>query len=186
MAMPPTTDKSINIGDVEAVVAIEFTIAQESRSPQVQVEEVITPNVRKTLGMSNVTVSAPYPEKLVASIKFTSANNFEDQPVAFRGRVLREGTEVGTFSAVLGKYARGRAPRGVVVPRMSFTADIFKDLSSKPKSMLLFAEAEAFLLPMGTDEATVDPLTVTATAEFKTAITSNPMRVDFVAPAEMN
>ena len=174
-------ETSINIGDVEAVVSIALTVSTESRGPQVSVEDIITPNAREILGMSNVTVTAPYPETLVAAIGVFSVDNFADRPVALRGKILREGTQIGTFSTVLGKYATGRVPAGVVpMPKLAFTADVFQGMSTMPDTMLIFAEVEAFLLPSGTDESTVDPLTVTTSVENKTVIRSNPMRVDFV------
>lgn len=175
-------DKRINIGDVEAAVAIAFTVSLESRGPQVAVEDIITPNARDSLGMSNVTVTAPYPKTLQASITISSQKDFPNQPVAVRGKVLRKGMEIGTFSTILGEKARRKMKQGPeVVPEFSFTVDIFAGLTTMPETMLLHAEAEVFLQDFGTDEDTLDPLTATANAENTAVIYSNPMHVIFIA-----
>jgi hypothetical protein len=172
-----------DIGDVEADVRIEATVADESLGAQVTAIEDRT--VRSTLTMTTATVPPPPPAQLWLRFRVAPGKNvnYARRPVVVRGRILRDNVPLDTFSTVLGAYlhAQQTVAVGTVRP-LDFKVDVLQGLAAPPPTMLVHAQAELMLLPEGTDEATLDPAAVTAEAGNQTTVLSNPVRINF-APA---
>lgn len=178
----------LTIGDVEGQVSLAATIPESSRGPAVTVEEMNTRN--ELLTFCTVTIDVPRPLFLPGQFTIRAKKQFRDRPVAARARIYREidggePEQIGEFATVIGSNAMRRGPESYLEePVMQFEADILQDLPAGVESMLVLAKMEVLLMPEGTDENTLDP--VTATVEDptdQTVIESNPMRVNFAAPS---
>jgi hypothetical protein len=179
----PAAAHVTDIGDVEADLRIEATVADESLGAQVTAAEDRT--VRNTLTMTTATVPPPPPAQLWLRFRVAPGKNvnYARHPVVVRGRILRDNVPLDTFSTVLGAYlhAQQTVAVGTVRP-LDFKVDVLQGLAAPPPTMLVHGQAELILLPEGTDEATLDPATVTAEAGNQTTVLSNPVRINF-APA---
>jgi hypothetical protein len=58
-----------------------------------------------------------------------------------------------------------------------FKTDVLVDAEPLPKTMLIHAETQVFLMPENTNPTTINP--ATATSPDTTLLTSNPMRINF-------
>ncbi|MCK5642982.1 MAG: hypothetical protein KAJ19_19400, partial [Gammaproteobacteria bacterium] len=67
-------------------------------------------------------------------------------------------------------------------PRV-FRIDLLADLEELPTTMLVIAEAEALLMPAGTDAAKLDPRTAETDESNTATLFSNPIRVNFETEA---
>jgi hypothetical protein len=164
----------LDIGDVEALARIEATAAKQSRGPGVTVGELR--DLRERVNLVNVQLVQPYPEHFWLTVRITAAKTFGKTPVAVRAHVMAEDREVGSLATVFGE-----TPWNQTVEK---DVDVFAGLQSFPETMLVTVQPEGLLMPEGTDETKIDPLTATASPERITkSIFANPVRIDFV-PAQ--
>ena len=181
---PPTMPsvKELTIGDVEAVVEIRGTVAEESLSSQVSVEILETP--KHTLTLTRAFLYPPYPRQLWLEFILTGITQYEKRPVVIRGiiyRQLDDGEEkaIGELNSVIGvssetiqsdpsKYG----PRRVKI-------DVLADLEAMPETMLVLLRAKTMLLPVETDTEELDPAETSAPPSDTTILRSNPVRIEF-------
>jgi len=173
--------KAQDIGDVEQRVRIAGTLADHEReNPRVAVRELITPHDVFTL--STITVHPPFPEELWVEFSVTTPENWEENPVVLHTTVLREEEPIGDFYTMLGEHAqRDTHPeRGEWLDR-NLEVNALEGLEEVPETLLLVAEARAHLMPIGTREEGLDPLTAEAPEDRRTVVISNPVRINFVS-----
>ncbi|MBI2433824.1 MAG: hypothetical protein HYV26_13235 [Candidatus Hydrogenedentes bacterium] len=169
-----------DVGDVEQEISISGKLAEQSVSAQIQ-EETLT-NIREAVTMDTITVQPPFPKELWVEFKIRGAAGYGPQPVVLRGTVLRENEPIGEFKTIIGKYARAaRLPEGVTPPQLVFQFNVLEGIETPPETMLVFAEADALLMPLDTPEESIDPATATADEAQRTQIRSNPVRINFAA-----
>lgn len=167
----PVVEK-INIGDAEQGIWIEGRLVPES-IPESAVNEEVE-NRRQRLAIVNVTLKRPLPEQLQAQYTVNLTRDFDEAPVVLRANVLVNDTVVGTILEVLGAKARK--------VKREITVDLLSAFDEVPDTFLAKVEGELVLMPEGTDESTIDPVSATSNSTSR-AIQSNPIRVD-VEPAD--
>ncbi|MBN2309449.1 MAG: hypothetical protein JXR94_10790 [Candidatus Hydrogenedentes bacterium] len=164
---PPVVE--LNIGDVEQGIDIQARLAPESASATITAEEL--GNKRDQVMLLTLKVSPPYPEELWVEYRVNAKRAFAERPVALRARVLVERErEIGSFSLVLGADARKNG--------FAKKIDILSGLEAIPETMEVIVSAEAFMMPAGTDEETLDPETAVSDESSK-AIYQTAVRVNF-------
>lgn len=168
----------IDPGDVDSGISIKGTLAPESQSDTVTADYMETQ--RDTLSMTTITVRPPFPDVLSVMFAVVSSRDFVERPVVMRTRTYRDDTVIGDEQGyVLGKNARTlpeTAPNAA--PPRIFIVNALEGLTEIPDTMLLHARADAWLMPVGTDEENLNPLT--DTAPDRVSIMSNPVRINFV------
>jgi len=168
---PEAADIEVTAGDVEQKIYTNATIMEPDRGPTVKVDEVA--DARGRINLVTVDVYRPYPEQLPVTFRTVSMRNWMDTPVAIRGKVVAEGRPE-TFAETLVVYGKEAARND-----LETKVDLMQALPEPPDTLLLLWKADAVLLPRGTDEATVDPATATASEERTTQLMSNAVRVNF-------
>lgn len=173
----------INAGDVEYAVSIEADVAPESQTPNVTVEKLSSETTKRAT-MLTLTLTPPPPQQLWVIYRVKSQQAFPSTPVVLRVKVIAEipsggggqsRKELGSFSCVIGK----RGQREVFEKKV----DILAGIERLPETFLVRTKSEALLMPVGADEATLNPDTATTTPERCTeAIKGCPIRVN-VKPA---
>ena len=109
-----------------------------------------------------------------------STRDFVERPVVMRTRTYRDDAVIGDEQGyVLGKNAKLRPETdpAAAPPRM-FVVNALEGLTEIPDTLLLHARADAWLMPVGTDEETLNPLT--DTAPDRVPLMSNPVRINFI------
>lgn len=171
--------KEFNVGDAETSVELVLELDPASASDSVKETTVLT--AKKSVSQSNVTVATPFPGELWVRIRVRPSKPFIERTAVLRGVLTRDDTAIAQFNVVLGKYALENDP---AQPKL-FRVNVLADLPALPDTMLLVAKAEILLAPKGTDEATIDPLTLTADQGDTSAKLSNPLRISTAAPAPL-
>ena len=168
----------IDLGDVDSGIMILGKLAPESESATVTADYIETQ--RSRLSITTITVRAPFPDELFVQFEMASTRDFVERPVVTRVRAYRdEETQLGDEHAyVMGSTARQPEPdaSGVVVPR-AFVVDVMAGLEEAPDTMLVHAEADAWLMETDTDESTLDPFQDTSPE--RVSLFSNPVRINF-------
>jgi hypothetical protein len=173
--------EGIDIGDVEHGVRLEVTLPEDARPPQVQVEEMR--DLKKDLNMVIVTLKDPALAALPVQVKIFAGADTSTQPVVLRGRVMRDNAAIASFHTILSPAAdRVVLLDGQPFPDLTFNCDTLKAMEPRPASYLIHVEADAFLMPAGTDPATLDAATATAVPTSTTTLLSNPVRVNLATP----
>ncbi len=173
-----TLSKEFNVGDAETSVELVLELDPASASDAVKEERLLT--AKKTLSQANVSVSTPMMTELWVRIRVRPSQPFIERTAVLRGVLTRDDKPIAQFQTVLGKYALQDEPENPKV----FRVNVLADLPVLPSTMLLFAKAEILLAPKGTDDATIDPATLTAEQGDTSAKISNPLRVTVnAAPA---
>jgi hypothetical protein len=177
----------MTIGDVEGKTTLSATIPEAWRGPRIAVDELSTRS-NEVITMATATIKPPYPASLEATFTISCKKQFTKRPVAARAKILRElddgvAKEIGSFSTVLGSNnMRYQPSEWLIEPKLQFRCDVLAGLDSMPESMLVYAEMEVLLMPEGTDEGALDPLTATvADPAEQSVISSNPLRINFLA-----
>ncbi len=168
----------IDPGDVDSGILINGMLAPESQSDTVTAEYMETQ--RDTLSMTTITVRPPFPDALSVMFVIVSTRDFVERPVVMRTRTYRDDEIIGDEQGyVLGKNARilPETDPDAAPPRM-FVVNVLEGLTEIPDTMLLHARADAWLMPVGTDETTLNPLT--DTAPDRVSLMSNPVRINFI------
>jgi hypothetical protein len=168
--------EGIGIGDVEYGMTFSVTVDEAAAGAAVTVENM--EKLGNKITMSTATVSPPRPKELFVYVAMKGDESYAERPVAIRGKLFRDKEIIETFATVLGKNADGRVAPDPRFP-MVFHYDILKDVPSTTETFLVVAEAEILLMPAGTDESTLDPLTASVMGSDKTVIMSNPLRINF-------
>lgn len=172
-----------DIGDVEQLVRIAATLAEQSATPLL--EEDRMESFREELLLSTIDVKPPHPKELWLHFNVTATEPFRIQPVVARARVYRDDEEIGQFQTIVGQYAGNVIlPEGAVVPQMDFQFNVLEGLPVLPDTMLVHAEAELSLMPPGTNQDSLDPATASTDPEFTTTKRSNPVRINFAESTE--
>ncbi|MBI5094255.1 MAG: hypothetical protein HZB26_17675 [Candidatus Hydrogenedentes bacterium] len=164
------TALNYNIGDVEQCVHLQMTLADESKAANVEVKELTRSN--KLINSSTITVSPPFPEHLWVRLFVVLDNKGPEAPVVLRGSVaLGEKGEkvIQPFKCV--SFLRNEIAETKI--------DIMPHLEGTPESVFVGIKADALLLPAGTDAASVNPDTATASPENMSVLFSNPFVVKF-------
>ncbi len=172
-ATAPLAKEAFGVGDVEAALRLDGRISDKSKAPNVNEDATI--DKRERLVMTAVNVTPPAPKELWVTFKLWSNIPFPEGPAAIRVKILRDKTEIGSFSAVMGKEANKNPVEQEI--------DVLSGLASAPATMLISAQAEVILLPSETDPSTVDPKAATGSPETTGNVLGNPMRIDFAAGA---
>lgn len=170
---PILEKQAIDLGDVDSGISIKGKLAPESLAENVTAEYIET--LRETLSMTTITVKAPFPEKVMVEFTVLPSRDYVERPVVLRARAYREDTAYdGEYGYVLGKEARF----GSDSQNRRFTVDALEGLAEIPDTLLLHARADAWLMPEGTDETTLNPMT--DTSPDRVSLMSNPVRINFV------
>ncbi|MCP4644923.1 MAG: hypothetical protein GY851_31065 [bacterium] len=150
---PAVAEPEFNIGDVEQGIDIEAAVAPESTSARIGLDPLVSRDGRVKILTLNV--KAPYPEELWLTYAVNARTAFDKRPVVLRGRFLRDKRqELGTFAVVLGANAQ----RNEFITKVN----ILEGLDVAGETIGITVDAEALLLPEGTDVSTVDTASVTA------------------------
>jgi hypothetical protein len=166
-------EQAIDLGDVDSGVTIDGKLAPESLAENVTAEYIETQ--RDTLSMTTITVKEPFPEKVMVEFIVVASRDYVERPVVLRARAYREDTAYDDeYGYVLGKEARS----GSDFQNRRFTVDALEGLAEIPDTVLLHARADAWLMPEGTDETTLNSMT--DTAPDRVSLMSNPVRINFV------
>jgi hypothetical protein len=185
VADAPTSNlKNLDPGDVEANVAVELTLDPAS-SLQSVAEELR--NAKKKLNSLTLTSAVQLPGQLWIKIHLKTTESFAARPAVLRGTLYREVTPgnkeaISSFQTVLDEFAapaRRQADRDYFP--MEFRADILQGLATLPTTMLVSAEVDVLMAPLGTDATTLDPVTYTTDPDSMGVLLSNPVRVNFDA-----
>ncbi len=166
----------MDIGDVETGISIEGTVAAESRTPTVVVDE--EQSRKGQLTTCTVTVNPPAPAEFSLSFKVQAIKSLQQsgQPILLRGNILRDEKPIKPFSMVFG----GNAPAATFPTEVKVNA--LEGLPAPaPATTLLYMRVEVLLLAPGTDVSALDPATATGTPEGSSSLLSNPVRINFVA-----
>jgi hypothetical protein len=181
---PPSLNpvKELNIGDVEAVVEIRGTVAEESRIDNVGVEDLETPKKRLTL--TRVFVAQPYPAQLWIELSLSDIYGYDPRPVVVRGTVYRQigdGPEepIDELNSVIGVRSELVQEKPEIFGPRDLRIDVLGDLPQAPETMLVLVRAQAMLLPSETDLSALDPATITAPPSDTATLRSNPVRIEF-------
>ena len=166
-----SVEKNTTIGDVEFAVHFNGTLDDRSKAPNITENTLMNP--RKYVDLTTITVKPPYPESLWITFTSSSTKSFRDTPAALRATVYIDDTAVDSFTVIMGADASRQ--------KETYSLDVLQKAGSVPKTALVRVQAEALLLPEGTDPATVDPATMTVSADRKGTVMSNPVRINFVA-----
>jgi hypothetical protein len=161
-------EPELNIGDVEQGIDVEASLAPESKSAQIVATQLTDKMGR--VKILRLEVSPPYPRELWLDYKVNARRNFVERPAVLRGRMLADGKrELASFALVLGS----KATRNTFSTRIN----ALEGVEAMPETLGIHVEAEALLLPEGTDEATIDPATAssdeTSGAVYQTAVRIN-------------
>ncbi len=167
----------IDVGDIESSVTIEAFPAKDSCGPNVTVDN--EKSIKGKITQSTVSVKPPYPAAFPIEIRITPREPIpaSERPVILRGNILRDNQPIQPINLVLG----ASSPNKVFPIRIS--CDAVQGMEPPLKSVLLFVQVETFFLPETTDLATLDIATVKADETHRGAITSNPVRINFVENA---
>ena len=172
----------VEVGDVEAKVDLELSM-EGKNTRDLSAEELR--NAKKKLNYLTISACAPRPAEVWIKITLKTVDSFPTRPTAVRGRLYREITkghpeEISTFQTVLDAFsAPNRRKEGGKYNPIEFRADILQGLASLPETMLIYAEAEVFMSPTGTDATAIDPATYTTGPEDTGSLLSNPIRFNF-------
>ena len=169
---------TIDPGDVDSGIFINAKLMPESESDTVSAEYIET--MRGTLSMAIITVKPPFSDTLLVEFEISPNRDFAERPVVMRVQAYRDdktllGEEQGY---VLGENAtqHKQNEKGGGTPRI-FVVDALEGLTETPETVLVYAKANAWLMPTGTDETGLEPLT--ASSPDRVAIMSNPVRINF-------
>jgi hypothetical protein len=160
----------LNPGDVEQTIFLNITLAPQSRTPNIVIDEKA--DRRDMIRFSEIVVHPPHPEELVFDVLLMCRNNFTNQPVVLRGSYVVDGeTEVGSLNYVLSGVNNTDYPMG------SFSMPG----RAAPASVLLTLDAEASLTEQDTRPEAVNPDTFSAPDGMRTrALNSTAIRIEFV------
>ncbi len=173
-AAPLPERPPIDLGDVDSGVLIIGSLAPASVSSTVVEDRVET--LRDTVAMVTITVHPPYPEQLFIRFEFDASRNFEERPVVARARAYRDDTTAlgEEYACLLGREATTPAGQS---PKCAFVVDALEGLEAPPATLLLHAQADAWLMEVGTVEDLLDPRS--ATSPERVSLQSNPVRINF-------
>ncbi len=182
-AIPVVTDtEKVDVGDVEAKVALELTL-ESGPVPGIAVEELRS--AKQRLNSVTLTISDPKPAELWVKVALNSTDSFPARPVAVRGKVFREigknsKEELLSFLTILDAHTapQHRLADGSGHP-MEFRVDAIQGLGELPTTMLISATAQVIMSPTGTDPATIDPATYTSTPEDTGNLIGNAFRINY-------
>jgi hypothetical protein len=164
------TETKLNLGDVDQGINIEGRLANADSLPATIMAEAFM-HPTKRLDMLTIDIADPVPAQLDIAYTVRATREFADRPVVLRAVVIREETAIHGFNAVLGVAAQENEVNEIV--------DVFAGLTEMPETMLIRVEAEAHLMPIGTDESTLDAATATSD-ENTEAIKFNPIRINIL------
>lgn len=173
--VPKVASKTLklDIGDVESYIQFKIVPAPESLTEQVKANII----ERASGGINLVTLDVypPYPQALWLDCNLHATHMFTGQPVVLRGIILRDEAVIGDISGIMGVDQ---------VVKISIDADKKIDalfgLGDMPDSILIHGETEALLMPVGTDTDSLDTNAPESSADAKTLIMSNPVRINFL------
>lgn len=168
-----TLSKEFNVGDAETSIELIMELDPASTTDSITEEKVLT--ARKSLSQALVKVQGTPPAELWVRVRVRAGAPFIERTVVLRGAITRDEQPIAGFQTVLGKYALEDDP---AQPKI-FRVNVLDGLPEAPATMLLYAKAEVLLAPKGTDEAAVDPATLTADPGDISAKLSNPLRIEF-------
>ncbi len=167
-------ERGVNIVDVEYAVHIHGGLAKQSEAPNITVDKLV--NARNYVDLATITVNPPYPEGLWVTFQTSSVEDFFDTPVALRAKVYVDKKAVDSFTVTLGERLIGKTE--------GYSMDVLSKIEGVPETVLVYAQAEALLMPEGTDPASVDPETATAPPARTGTVISNPIRINFTRSEE--
>lgn len=174
--------EKVEVGDVEAKVELELTMEAES-TLNLAAEELR--DTRKKLNFLTINAAGPRPAEVWIKVYLKTVDKFDTRPSAVRGKVYREITkgnreEIGSFQTILDGFAsKGYRKEGGQYYPIEFRTEILKGLTALPETMLVFAEAEVYMSPTGTDPASIDAATYTTGPEDLGHLLSNPIRFNY-------
>lgn len=163
----------VDLGDLEQGVVIQATIADADRPANADVQELV--DMRENVSLATVNLSEPFPEELWVTVQVRAYRNFSEAPAALRIHVKRDDTTLATYGTVIGRLATGSEKR----KEMTWRVNVLEGLEEMPDTTLIVAETELLLMPLGTVEETVDPMTADTDPIRKTKKPSNPLRLNF-------
>ncbi len=169
-AVQGTIEETVEIGDVEQSVLLSLTLASTLTGPNIRQELLRDP--RQIINLARVSVKPPFPKELPILLTISSMRTFPDTPVVLRVRAFADERPVGVFAAIAGRHDTGN--RDVL-----WTFDPLKDVPAFPDTMLVRVEADALLMPAGTDPGSIDLQTATTSPERVTKLIGNPLRIQF-------
>ena len=164
----PTGSMGLNVGDVEAQIWAEGTLAVDA--PGVEVNEIV--DQRDRLNMVTIDVFPPYPNELHLRYEMHCVQDFPHEPAVSRITILRNGEPVGSLAGLF-------AADGVQ-QNYETTVDVMEGLDEIPETMEVIVQGESILMPRGTDPAEIDPETAESSPErMSEYVYCNPIRIRF-------
>ena len=161
----------LDIGDVEQTIHFNITLAPGSRARNIQVDS--RSDALNRIRLTTVTIEPPFPDELVFDVTLQCRNQFGTTPVVLRGQYVVNDEPVADIRYVLGENSHRDHPLGKV--------EVMQALDTLPDSALFSLDVEALLMPRGTDPESLDPEEASTSPERRsTAITFNPVRIEFV------
>jgi hypothetical protein len=164
-----------DLGDLEQGIDTEVRIPEADRPEGAAVRQL--EDFRNNITMATVDLSEPFPTSLVATVQVKPSRSFPDPPAVVRVRIKRDDEVLATHEAVVGRMATGSEK----AKELTWQVDVLAGLETMPETMLVVAETDLLLMPLGTVEETIDPATADVAATRKTMKPSNPLRINFNA-----
>ncbi|HPO15380.1 MAG TPA: hypothetical protein PLI09_18195 [Candidatus Hydrogenedentes bacterium] len=166
---------TMDVGDIESSVTIEVFPATGFEAPNISVD--MEKSIKGQFTQCTITIKPPYPASLPLEFRVTPRDPIpgSKRPVVLRGSILRENQPVQPFNLTLGESS----PNKVFPVRVPY--DPLQGLQQPVKTLLVFAQVEAFFLPEGTDAASLDIASAQPENGISGAIMSNPVRINFVS-----
>lgn len=168
LMMNQSTQLTYGIGDAETTISLNVRLSDSMNRAGLSYREVETKKYE--LAMAELTVSKPYPEKLLVVVDVGNRNDFEGYAVQVKPRLFIDDREVATFGFVYGADAK----RG----QRNFEVDLMEYLDEVPATLLVHARARIHLF-MSTDPAEVTIDTPLSAGSQSAEKLSNPLRVNF-------
>lgn len=161
-----------NIGDVEQTVFINVKVSDKSKSPKVL--EETKADALDRIRLLTLDILPPFPEELWLDVECQCRENYDETPVVIRGNFAIDGKPTTeSLSIVLGERANQTHP----LPPLEVMHLIGTPL---PETVLISLNLEGLLMPVGTDPASVNPLTAETTPDRTSrAVLGTAVRINF-------
>lgn len=157
------------IGDVETSIEMTLSLNPDMDLTNVQYHEAQTKQYR--VAKVEATVSKPYPEKMLLTLKYRIGANFTGHAVQVFPHIFLDDKDIPLEGFILGGNAVRKKPE--------FTIDVFEYMDTIPSKIVAHPRSEIVLF-LDTDESEIT--VETPPTELSQSITKlgNPVRIDFL------
>ncbi len=157
------------IGDVETSIEMTLSLNPDMDLTNVQYHEAETKQYK--VAKVEATVSKPYPEKMLLTLKYRISTNFTGHAVQVFPHIFLDDKDIPLEGFILGGNAVRKKPE--------FTIDVFEYVDTIPSKIVAHPRSEIYLF-LDTDESGIT--VETSPTELTQSITKvgNPVRIDFL------